>query len=264
MIKSILKKAVEAAGGQTALAERIGKTQGHISKWLQRGYIPPESVLPIERATGISRFELRPDLYPAEHTELRSRSLSLVTQAAEGLMRRRWSLAEIEAMAAAGILLEDERFELIGGEAVPMSPKGNRHELLKASLIRYWSKRIPDHLFFTPETTFRVDEDSFFEPDFVFYDKATGLANLKPHNVLLVVEISDSSLGFDLGRKANLYAMFGVRELWVIDAVKLETHIFRQPAMEGYGEKSLIGPDAELAPDFAPELAVKLAELELI
>ena len=179
-------------------------------------------------------------------------------------MRRRWSLAEIEAMVEAGILLEDERFELIGGEAVPMSPKGNRHELLKATLIRYWSKRMPDDLFFVPETTFRVDEDSFLEPDFVFYAKTTGLVNLKPDNVLLVVEIADSSLGFDLGRKANLYAILGVRELWVIDAVKLETHIHRQPSTERYMEKRLITPDSAFAPDFAPELSVKLAELELI
>ena len=59
-----LKKAIDLAGGQTALAADIGKTQGHISKWLERGYIPAECVLPIERVTGVSRHELRPDLYP--------------------------------------------------------------------------------------------------------------------------------------------------------------------------------------------------------
>ena len=51
-------------------------------------------------------------------------SLPLTTQAAEGLVRRRWTVAEIEAMVAAGILGEHERFELIGGEVVPMSPRG--------------------------------------------------------------------------------------------------------------------------------------------
>lgn len=61
-----LKDAIEKAGGQTALATSIGKTQGHISKWLERGRVPPEMVLPIERVTGVSRHELRPDLYPRE------------------------------------------------------------------------------------------------------------------------------------------------------------------------------------------------------
>ena len=53
------------------------------------------------------------------------------TQAAEGLPRRPWTVAEIEAAVAAGIIDEDERFELLGGEVVPMSPKGARHELVK-------------------------------------------------------------------------------------------------------------------------------------
>ncbi len=57
--------------------------------------------------------------------------LPATTQAAEGLPRRRWTVAQIEEMVAKGIILEDERFELIGGEIVPMSPKGIRHELVK-------------------------------------------------------------------------------------------------------------------------------------
>lgn len=66
MIIQALKSAVEKAGGQTALASAIGKTQGHVSKWLERGHIPAEVVLPIERVTGVSRHDLRPDLYPRE------------------------------------------------------------------------------------------------------------------------------------------------------------------------------------------------------
>ncbi len=66
MTTEALQRAIETAGGQTALAGMIGKTQGHISKWLEREYIPAEVVLPIERATGVSRHDLRPDLYPKE------------------------------------------------------------------------------------------------------------------------------------------------------------------------------------------------------
>ena len=53
-------------------------------------------------------------------------SAARVTSAAEGLPRRRFTVAEVEAMVAAGVMEEDERVELIGGELVPMSPKGNQ------------------------------------------------------------------------------------------------------------------------------------------
>ena len=53
------------------------------------------------------------------------------TQAAEGVPRLRWTLAEFDRLAELGILTEDDRIELIGGELVPMSPKGNRHENVK-------------------------------------------------------------------------------------------------------------------------------------
>lgn len=65
-ILSALQNAVTKAGGQTALARAIGKTQGHISVWIRRRHVPAEEVLKIEAATGVSRHELRPDLYPRE------------------------------------------------------------------------------------------------------------------------------------------------------------------------------------------------------
>lgn len=66
MSRDAWKKAIQQAGTQAKLADLIGKTQGHISTWLRRGYVPPELVLVIEKQTGISRHELRPDLYPRE------------------------------------------------------------------------------------------------------------------------------------------------------------------------------------------------------
>ena len=59
------------------------------------------------------------------------------TQATEGLPRRRFTVAEVEAMVAAGVMDEDERVELTGGELVPMSPEGNHHEVLKTKLNIY-------------------------------------------------------------------------------------------------------------------------------
>ena len=196
--------------------------------------------------------------------QLRRPDLSLTTQAAEGLMRRRWSVAEIEEIVKAGILGEDERFELIGGEIVPMSPKGIRHEQLKGTLAEYWYQRLPSEMRLITETTFRLDEDTFVEPDFVFFRRSDGLANLKPETCLLAVEIADSSLLYDLHRKAQLYAVFRVCEVWVIDARTLVTHVHRRPGVDGYQDKPEIAPDQALLPDFAPGLAVTLGGLELI
>ena len=187
-----------------------------------------------------------------------------VTTAAEGLPRRRFTVAEVEAMVAAGIMDEDERVGLIGGELVPMSPKGRQHEVVKTALLDRWIRVRPDDVRLTPETTFRLSEDTHLEPDVVIYPRTSGLQGLTAANVLLVVEIADSSLGYDMGRKAALYASFGVRELWVIDAVKLSACVFRDPAAEGYREVRDAASSERLTPLVASEaFALRLDELEL-
>ncbi len=188
----------------------------------------------------------------------------MTTTAAEGLPRRRFTVAELEQMTAAGILDEDERIELIGGEIVPMSPKGNRHEMLKAALNLHWASRLPADLLFVTETTFRLSVDTYLEPDFVFYARDVGIRRLSAENALLVVELADSSLGYDFGRKAGLYAGFGIRELWVIDAVSLQTHIHRDPTPQGYQAVLTAPSDRRIVPQTAPDLAVTLAALELL
>ena len=185
------------------------------------------------------------------------------TNAAEGLPRRRFTVAELERMTEAGILEEDERIELIGGEIVPMSPKGHQHEILKTALTHYWSPKLAGDLIFATETTFRLTADTYLELDFVFFPKSSGIRGLSAATAKLVVEIADSSLGYDLGRKSALYAGFDIGELWVIDAVKLVTHIHRDPGPEGYRSVTECAANARLVPQALPDLAVTLAQLEL-
>ena len=101
-----------------------------------------------------------------------------LTRAAEGLPRRRFTVAEVEAMVEAGIMDEDERVELIGGELVPMSPKGNHHEVLKVALLRRWFRAAPDEIEVAPETTFRLSDDTYLEPDVVIFPGAVGLSGI--------------------------------------------------------------------------------------
>ena len=186
-----------------------------------------------------------------------------VTSAAEGLPRRRFTVVEVEAMVAAGVMEEDERVELIGGELVPMSPKGNQHEIVKTALLRRWYRLAPDHIDLTPETTFRLSEDTYLEPDVVVYPSGFEPKDLRGQNVLLVVEIADSSKRYDMGRKASLYASFGVRELWVIDAARLTARVFLEPAADGYRETRDCTAAERLVPHFAPDaFALRLADLK--
>jgi Uma2 family endonuclease len=191
-------------------------------------------------------------------------STARVTSAAEGLPRRRFTVAEVEAMVAAGIMEEDERVELIGGDLVPMSPKGLQHEVLKTAMADRWYRLPEREVDLAIATTFRLSEDTYLEPDVVIYPRASGIRGLSAATALLVVEIAESSLRYDLGRKAALYASFGIRELWVIDAVRLTTRIFRVPATDGYREARDFGPQDKLVPLLAPQaFALRLDELDL-
>lgn len=128
---------------------------------------------------------------------------------------------------------------------------------------RYWAKRCPEEFDFTPETTFRLNADTFIEPDFVFYLAADDIPNLRPETCPLAVEVADTSLDYDLGRKALLYSNFGIRELWVIDAVSLDTRVHRRPGVEVYQERLTVSRDEALVPGFASELSVTLNSFKL-
>jgi len=145
-----------------------------------------------------------------------------------------------------------------------MSPEGSRHELVKIALVDCWIRARPTACRVAQETTFRLSEDTYLEPDVVIYPRASGLQGLTGPGVLLVVEIADSSLRYDIGRKAPLCASFGIRELWVIDAVRLTARVFREPAADGYRSTRDFGASDHLTPLIAPEaFALRLEELEL-
>ncbi|MBY6241304.1 Uma2 family endonuclease [Methylosinus sp. Sm6] len=192
---------------------------------------------------------------------LRPLGLPLETQAAEGLPRRFWSVAEIEEMVRAGILDEDERFELIGGEVVPMSPKSVAHEIAKSEINRFVQRAAPDHLSIAVATTLRLDARSFVEPDFCVFPRGLTLTALDGPAVLLAIEIADSSLSYDKGRKIGVYAAFGVREVWVVDVIKATTWIHCRLGAAGYAEIAEYPGVARLEPMLAPELAFSLAEI---
>lgn len=96
----------------------------------------------------------------------------VATRAAEGFPRRSFTVAEIRRMVEAGIIAEDENFELIDGEVVPMSPKGNQHEVIKAALTEVLAARKPHDLRLGVETSLYLDERTFVEPDLCLLSEA--------------------------------------------------------------------------------------------
>ena len=193
----------------------------------------------------------RPDRLPA------------TTQAAEGLPRRRWTVAELEAAVAAGIISEDERFELIGGEAVPMCPKGRRHEILSSELAFYMTQRASADLRVKAEAQLNLTDDAYLLPDILVYPTAIKVPDVRGPTALLVVEIADSSLQFDTLTKAPICASHGVREYWVINARTLDTLVHRQPSASQYLQTDRSAVDDRLTPELVPALAVTLRGLDL-
>jgi Uma2 family endonuclease len=194
---------------------------------------------------------------------LRPNRFPNTTQAAEGLPRRRWTVAEIEAMVARGIISEDERFELIGGEVVPMSPKGARHGVLRIELAFYMTQRAEADLRVAAEAQLNLTDDMYVVPGILVYPAVIKAPKVRGPTALLVVEIADSSLEYDLQTKAPLYASYGAREYWVINARTLLTTVYRHPSGSEYSKKEELTAEERLVPEAVPGLAVTLRDLDL-
>ena len=184
-------------------------------------------------------------------------------RAPSDLPRRSWTFDEVLKAEAAGVFEPDERFELIDGELVLMAAKGIKHELVKTELVMYWGRKRPDSLKFGSETPFRLNLRNVPEPDFVLFPANLRLVDLSGPAVMLAVEVAKSSRSRDLGYKAKLYAQFGVREHWVIEAETLTTIVHKGPLKQGYSSVHETPPAELLTPEFAPEMAVRMADLEL-
>jgi hypothetical protein len=129
------------------------------------------------------------------------------TQAADGLPRWRWTVAEIEHLATEGYFRDEERFELVGGEIVPMSSKGHRHEIIRHELAFRFSRAAPDGILAASPVQFNLAEDTFAVPDVLVHRSHIKTPDARGGDALLVLEIADASPAYDLRTKAQLYAL---------------------------------------------------------
>jgi Uma2 family endonuclease len=183
------------------------------------------------------------------------------TRAADGLDRRAFTVDEVKAMVRAGIMDESEPVELWEGEFVVMNAKRNRHEIWKRRLARWLSRALPDEVAVAVEPSLYLGERTFLEPDILLHDDALLPEDVRGPDCLLVIEIADSTLGRDLTAKAGLYARYGVRHYWVLDAEGRRAHRLSDPANGAYQVIAVDEADVAIALPFAPELWVRLADL---
>ncbi len=187
------------------------------------------------------------------------------TQAADGLPRLKWTLAEFERLSElgffGGIDRERERLELVDGELLPMQAKGGRHEWVRLKLQKQVTLLLGADYDVWGEPGWRPGGERYFEPDILVC--RTGMASIAvpPGDVLLLIEVADTSSRYDRGLKAKVYATLGVREYWVIDANTLETTVHLGPSAEGYGNVGTHAPSATLTPTLLPALALSLGGL---
>jgi Uma2 family endonuclease len=190
-----------------------------------------------------------------------------VTTAAEGFPRRAFTVDDISRMIEAGVIHEDEKFELIEGEIVMMAAKGIAHERIKSALVVAVVRALPDQLTIGVETTLRLTDMVMLEPDIAVFPKelfgklAAGFAQLDPGEAELVIEVAATSIAYDKGLKARLYARHRVREFWVVDANERVTWVHTGPTGDGWSSIVERGPQDALTTPALPGLSIRLAEI---
>ena len=163
--------------------------------------------------------------------------------------RHRLTVADFHRMGEAGILRPDDRVELIAGEIIDMSPIGSLHAALVAKMSMLFSRHVGDRAIVWAQNPVALDDVSQPQPDVAILrprPDCYAAAHPGPADVLLVVEVADTTLPFDLAVKVPLYAAAGIPETWVIDAVTLRTHCFRRPAGGRFTAEEIIAPDVPL------------------
>lgn len=184
----------------------------------------------------------------------------------DGLVRRTFDADDVRRMVEAGILDESERVELVDGELIAMSAKGFAHDQVKNELSRVFIRALPEELRVAVASTVQLSRFVLLDPDLLIARRAEivpsadGFATITGERVLLLIEIAASSLAYDRGCKAALYARFGVPEYWVIDADERIAWLHTVPGPDGYAEVSAVPRNGMLRPR-PPELAALTVEL---
>lgn len=176
--------------------------------------------------------------------------------------RRLFTIEEYHRMAEAGILRPEERVELIDGEILEMSPIGTRHASCVNNLNRLLVLGLGTRAVVSPQNPVRIPIRSEPQPDLAVL-RPRSYKTVAPtiEDVLLVVEVAESSLRFDRTVKLGLYARAGFAEYWLVDVAAETITVCRAPAGPSYGDVRELGPGHTLSPLAFPDLRIPTADL---
>jgi len=179
--------------------------------------------------------------------------------------RKRWTRSEYAAVEASG-LWEQQHLELVEGELISKMGK-NRPHTNALVFVQGWLVRVFGVQYVNPETPIDVaPEDNPTnepQPDLIVLSRPSWEfkdANPRPADLRLVVEISDSTLGFDLTTKAELYARAGIVEYWVFDVAARRLVVHRNPQKGLYQSIAVYSEGESLSPLAAPEREFRVGE----
>lgn len=177
--------------------------------------------------------------------------------------RKRWTRDEVRFIQKSG-LLDDGQYELIEGELLQKMPKNEPH-VFSTARTRSWAEGVFGGLFVRSQDPIALDEHNEPEPDVVVLSKGMReyltLGTPPVDDVRLLVEVSDSTLEYDLTPKATLYARAGVAEYWVLDLPNRRLHVHLDPSEAGYGRVTTLAESQTIAPLANPDATVLVSAL---
>lgn len=142
-------------------------------------------------------------------------------------------------MGDTGLFGQDDRVELVEGEIIDMTPVGSRHAACVDRLTRLLVTRIGERAIVRVQNPVQIGDLSEPQPDIAVLAPRTDFyagGHPGPADVLLVVEVADTSVGWDRGVKVPMYGRAGVAETWVVDVNAEAVDVWTQPGPDGYVE----------------------------
>ncbi len=175
--------------------------------------------------------------------------------------RRKLSADQFERMGETGILGPDARVELIEGELIEMPPIGSRHAAAVDFLSMHFARAVGDAALVRTQNPLRLADDSEPQPDLMLLRPSADRyrsAHPRPEDVLLLIEVADTTLAFDRETKLPLYARHGVPEVWILDLETRRLEIYREPGAGSYHRKLERGEADAIAPVALPAAALQV------
>ena len=146
--------------------------------------------------------------------------------------RRRFTVDEYHAMAHAGILTRDDRVELLDGDLILMPPIGGWHAARVNGFIKYLHPPLQNRVVFAVQNPARISDVSEPQPDVMLLRLRDDLyedSHPKPEEVLLLVEVADTTVEYDRGSKLSAYARAGIPEVWIVTRKERPHRVLHRP-----------------------------------